>query len=245
MHATLAPLRPVLVCTAEAVDTAEWERRGLEVQLPGSGRSGGHSAPPVAIFFDESATTLVEFVRQARQQTGAPLILGVGNRGGMATGAMDSLFEATGATVLVETQQSQALAAASVAAIVRRLAPAEGHAGAAIIEIGPRTLIDLATRCIHRGESVQPLSPTEFRLLVALVRASGRPCSHDELVAKVWGSERVSGHHYLRLYVRYLRHKLEDDPKRPRLLQTVWGVGYRLLPSGRTAAITGAPITKR
>ena len=74
------------------------------------------------------------------------------------------------------------------------------------------------------------LSPIEFKLLTILIRDAGRAVSHAKLMAQVWGPEYVDSRHYLRLYVRYLRSKLEDDPKNPELILNEWGVGYRFEP---------------
>jgi two-component system KDP operon response regulator KdpE len=78
----------------------------------------------------------------------------------------------------------------------------------------------------RRGVPIE-LSPIEFRLLACLIREAGRVVSHAKLMAQVWGPEYVDCRHYLRLYIRYLRSKLEDDPRDPRLILTEWGVGYR------------------
>ena len=78
----------------------------------------------------------------------------------------------------------------------------------------------------RRGVPIE-LSPIEFRLLACLAREAGRVVSHAKLMAQVWGPEYVDCRHYLRLYIRYLRSKLEDDPRDPRLILTEWGVGYR------------------
>lgn len=83
----------------------------------------------------------------------------------------------------------------------------------------------------YRGGMLLDLSPTEFRLLVCLVRQAGRVVSHSKLIAQVWGSEYVSCRHYLRLYVRYLRAKIEDEPEKPELILSDWGVGYRFQPA--------------
>jgi DNA-binding response OmpR family regulator len=74
------------------------------------------------------------------------------------------------------------------------------------------------------------LSPIEFKLLALLVRESGRAVSHTKLIAHVWGPEYVDCRHYLRLYVRYLRSKLEDNPRSPERILNEWGVGYRFEP---------------
>jgi two-component system KDP operon response regulator KdpE len=76
------------------------------------------------------------------------------------------------------------------------------------------------------GERVD-LSPTEFRLLSVLVRYQGRVLPHEFLLTEVWGPEYVGEIDYLRLYISYLRRKLEKDPSNPTLIQNEWGVGYR------------------
>jgi two-component system KDP operon response regulator KdpE len=71
------------------------------------------------------------------------------------------------------------------------------------------------------------LSPTEFKLLSVLAKYKGRVLPHEFLLTEVWGAEYVGEIDYLRLYVSYLRRKLEKDPSNPDLIQNEWGVGYR------------------
>jgi DNA-binding response OmpR family regulator len=85
-------------------------------------------------------------------------------------------------------------------------------------------------KAFRRGIEVD-LSPIEFKLLAMLVRETGRPVSHSRLIAQVWGPEYVDCRHYLRLYIRYLRAKIEDLPESPELIQNEWGVGYRFEPA--------------
>jgi two-component system KDP operon response regulator KdpE len=84
-------------------------------------------------------------------------------------------------------------------------------------------------KAFRRGTEIE-LSPIEFKLLALLVRETGRPVSHSRLIAQVWGPEYVDCRHYLRLYIRYLRAKIEDVPETPELIQNEWGVGYRFEP---------------
>lgn len=81
-------------------------------------------------------------------------------------------------------------------------------------------------RVYRHGELID-LSPIEFRLLVSLVRERGRAVSHTKLLSTVWGPEYVDCRHYLRLYIKYLRSKIEPDPHSPQLILNEWGVGYR------------------
>jgi two-component system KDP operon response regulator KdpE len=71
------------------------------------------------------------------------------------------------------------------------------------------------------------LSPTEFRLLAVLARNHGRVLPHTYLLREVWGPEYMNAVDYLRLYITYLRQKIEEDPAQPTLIHTEWGVGYR------------------
>ena len=73
------------------------------------------------------------------------------------------------------------------------------------------------------------LRPTEYRLLFHLVQNAGWVVSHDQLLQKVWGYEYRDEPHYVRLYINYLRQKLEKDPADPKYILTERGVGYRFV----------------
>ncbi|MEL7625488.1 MAG: response regulator transcription factor [Anaerolineaceae bacterium] len=78
------------------------------------------------------------------------------------------------------------------------------------------------------GELVQ-LRPTEYRLLYHLVQNAGWVLTHDQILNKVWGYEYENEPHYVRLYINYLRKKLEVDPADPKYILTERGVGYRFV----------------
>jgi two-component system KDP operon response regulator KdpE len=78
------------------------------------------------------------------------------------------------------------------------------------------------------GELVQ-LRPTEYRLLYHLVQNAGWVLTHDQILNKVWGYEYENEPHYVRLYINYLRKKLEVDPSNPKYILTERGVGYRFV----------------
>lgn len=97
-----------------------------------------------------------------------------------------------------------------------------------IVEIGD-IRVDLDEHAVTRkGERVH-LTPNEFKLLAALVRHPGKVLTHNQLLKEVWGSANLQQTHYLRVYMNQLRHKLEEDPARPKHLQTELGVGYRFV----------------
>jgi two-component system KDP operon response regulator KdpE len=95
------------------------------------------------------------------------------------------------------------------------------------IVVDPDLTIDFSRReVIVRGQKVV-LRPTEYRLLYHLVSNAGRLLTHETLLSKVWGREYRDESHYLRLYITYLRQKLEKDPAHPQYILTERGVGYR------------------
>ncbi len=95
--------------------------------------------------------------------------------------------------------------------------------------------VDLSARAVHRDGLEIHLTPTEYKLLATLIRQAGRVITHRQLLHEVWGANYVEQTHYLRVYMAQLRHKLEKDPTRPRLLLTEPGIGYRLRESERPA----------
>ncbi len=77
-----------------------------------------------------------------------------------------------------------------------------------------------------RGEPVR-LSPTEFKLLSYLINNRGWVVTHEELLRNAWGPQYIGDKSFVKIYIRYLRHKIEKDPSKPELILTEWGVGYR------------------
>lgn len=72
------------------------------------------------------------------------------------------------------------------------------------------------------------LTSIEYRILLALIKAAGGVVTHRQLLTQVWGAESATETQYLRVYMNYLRRKIEPDPARPRYLLTEPGIGYRL-----------------
>jgi two-component system KDP operon response regulator KdpE len=89
--------------------------------------------------------------------------------------------------------------------------------------------VDFEKRQARRDGAEVHLTPIEFRLLAALAKHLGMVVTHRQLLREVWGPSHVEHTHYLRIYMKQLREKLEADPVRPRHLLTETGVGYRLL----------------
>ena len=76
-----------------------------------------------------------------------------------------------------------------------------------------------------RGKRVK-LSPTEFRILACLIKNRGWIVTHEQLLEKAWGPNYIGDKSFVKLYIRYLRQKIEEDPHKPKSILTERGVGY-------------------
>jgi two-component system, OmpR family, KDP operon response regulator KdpE len=88
--------------------------------------------------------------------------------------------------------------------------------------------IDLAQRAVFVDSERIQLSPKEYRLLQVLAQHAGNVVTHQHLLKEVWGITHLDDAHYLRIFIRKVRKKIEKDPTRPEILVTELGVGYRL-----------------
>lgn len=98
-----------------------------------------------------------------------------------------------------------------------------------VIRVDDRLTLDFGKREIWLDGELVKLRPTEYRLLYHLVKNAGWVMTYDQILAKVWGYEYRDETHYVRLYVNYLRQKLEKDPANPKYILTERGVGYRFV----------------
>ena len=115
-----------------------------------------------------------------------------------------------------------------VRAVLRRAAT-PGAPAHEVIEVDERLRLDFDRREVWVEGQLVRLRPTEYRMLYHLVQNAGWVVPHDQLLAKVWGYEYREETHYLRLYINYLRQKLEKDPSKPQYILTERGVGYRFV----------------
>ena len=126
---------------------------------------------------------------------------------------------------------------ARIGAMLRRLSWRE------LTQVGGLT-ISSADLSVERNGRKVFLSPIEFRLLACLTSAPGKVLTHQTLMARVWGAEYVDSRHYLRVYIRYLREKLEDAPSHPEMILSEWGIGYRFEPQGTASARAFAHVDR-
>ena len=97
------------------------------------------------------------------------------------------------------------------------------------VEIDERLRIDFSRNEVSVDQRVLRLTPTEHRLLYHLISNPGRVLTYETLLAKVWGYEYREEAHYVRLYINYLRQKIESDPSSPHYILTERGLGYRFV----------------
>ncbi len=115
-----------------------------------------------------------------------------------------------------------------IRAVLRRVEPSRPQTAEPLV-IDEDLAIDFPRReVIARGERIK-LRPTEYRLLLHLVENAGWIVQRETLLAKVWGPEYRDDNQFLRLYITYLRKKIEPDPANPRYILTERGVGYRFV----------------
>lgn len=102
----------------------------------------------------------------------------------------------------------------------------QGTGATAVMAVGDLH-VDLATRTVTLAGERLTLTPLEYKLLVTLMKHSGKVLTHRFLLREVWGPHATRESHYLRVFVAGLRRKLGDDPARSRYISTEQGVGYR------------------
>ena len=118
-----------------------------------------------------------------------------------------------------------------VKAVLRRSEGSGSSAGGNedVIQVDDRLKIDFGKREVWVEGELVKLRPTEYRLLYHLVQNAGWVLTYDQILTKVWGYEYRDETHYVRLYINYLRQKLEKDPANPVYILTERGVGYRFV----------------
>jgi two-component system KDP operon response regulator KdpE len=98
-----------------------------------------------------------------------------------------------------------------------------------IINVDEHLKLDFSKREIWLDGEIVKLRPTEYRLLYHLVKNAGWVLTYDQILSRVWGYEYRDEPHYVRLYINYLRQKIEKDPSNPIYILTERGVGYRFV----------------
>ena len=204
------------------------EGHGYRVIEVGTAREGLAQAAgrnPEIILLDLGLPDVdgLDVTRRLREWTATPIVV-LSARGleqdkirALDAGADDYLTKPFGVGELL----------ARIRVALRHAATPPGELADPVFTQGELT-VDLARRQVFLGASEVHLTPTEYKLLTLLVRHAGKVITQRQALKEVWGPNYANQTHYLRVYMAQLRHKLERDPARPRLLLTEPGVGYRL-----------------
>jgi len=169
----------------------------------------------------------IDFIRDVREWSNVPIIV-LSAR--VAEAEKIKALDAGADDYLTKPFGSGELLARVRATLRRQRAPAANDNG--VIQFGDVS-VDLRERTVTKSGASVHLTPTEYRLLTALLNNAGRVVTNPQLLREVWGPSHSESGHYLRVYMGHLRQKLEDDPAQPKYLQTETAVGYRLVLSAK------------
>jgi two-component system, OmpR family, KDP operon response regulator KdpE len=226
----MTTLRPVVLVVDDEQGIRRFlrtslESEGLEVEEAPTGREAltlAANRRADAMILDLGLPDIdgVEVIRQLRAWSAMPVI--VLSARSQETDKIAAL-DAGADDYVVKPFATGELVARVKAALRRAARPDEGRGPLQAGELR----IDLEARRVLRAGVETHLTPTEYRLLAALVRHPGKVLTQRSLLTEVWGPGYVERPHYLRIFMANLRRKLETDPARPRHLLTETGVGYR------------------
>jgi two-component system KDP operon response regulator KdpE len=213
----LRALRTILTAKQFRVTTASRGEEGLTLAV---------AQVPDLIILDISLPDMdgVEVCARLREWTQIPIIILSVREGerdkvdALDKGADDYLTKPFGIEELL----------ARIRVALRHSAQVQGSSKRTVITAGP-LVIDLAQHLVTRdGEEVK-LTATEFKLLAYLAANSGRVLTHKMILSHVWDPADADHVEYLRVYMRQLRKKLEDDPNQPKYILNEPGIGYRFM----------------
>ena len=215
-----APIRRFL-----RVSLANQNYNVIEAETGEKGIKLATSQPPDLIVLDLGLPDLdgMEIIRQLREWSTTPIIvLSARGRENDKVAALDA-----GADDYLTKPFSVSELLARVRVALRRAASNANEAGEPEFTV-QNLRVDMARRQVFLdGEEIH-LTPIEYRLLTTLIKYAGKVVTHRQLLKEVWGPNSVFETHYLRVYMGHLRHKIEADSARPKILITEPGVGYRL-----------------
>jgi len=207
---------------------AALESAGYRVVLAETGADGlreAASRSPDVVVLDLGLPDLdgLEVVRRLRDWSAVPIV--VLSARGREKDKIEALDGGADDYVTKPFAVGELLARVRVA--LRHTARAGDAGPGGTVSVGDLA-IDLDRRRVSVDGREIKLTPLEYKLLATLARSAGRVLTHAQLLREVWGAAHEAEHHYLRVYMGQLRHKIEREPSRPEFLLTEPGIGYRM-----------------
>ena len=216
-HQILRALRTILTAKQFKVSVASRGEEGLAMAA---------AQPPDLIILDLSLPDMdgVEVCARLREWTQVPIIILSVREGerdkviALDKGADDYLTKPFGIEELL----------ARIRVALRHSAQSMGSQKSQVISAGP-VVIDLVLHTVTRDGQEVKLTATEFKLLAYLAANAGRVLTNHSILSHVWDPAEADRVEYLRVYIRQLRKKLEEDPDHPCMIRNEPGIGYRFL----------------
>jgi two-component system KDP operon response regulator KdpE len=207
-----------------AIDAAGW--RLVEAETGQTGILEASQCSPDVIILDLGLPDVdgIQVIHRVREWSTVPIIiLSARGQENDKIAALDA-----GADDYVQKPFSVAELIARVRVALRHAASQSQRSPDSTVIAG-EIIIDLVRRAVTRGGEDVHLTPIEYKLLTTLARHAGLVMTHRQLLREVWGPGHAEDSTYLRMFVRQLRQKLEDNPAQPKQLLTEVGVGYRFV----------------
>ncbi|MFP4640841.1 MAG: response regulator transcription factor [Chloroflexota bacterium] len=204
------------------------EKAGYEVDVASSGAEGlkmMYEQQPDIIVLDVMMPVMDgwEVCRRIRQLSDVPVI--------MLTAKSDEKDKVRGFKLGVDDYVTKPFSfaefTARIGAILQR-ADGDSSAKKPYVYSGKGLTLDIGAHRVKVDDTQIDLTPKEFRLLAALAESNGSPVSTESLLSRVWGPEYRGETEHVKRYIWLLRHKIERNPAKPKLILTERGVGYRL-----------------
>jgi two-component system KDP operon response regulator KdpE len=197
----------------------------IEASNAADGLRHAQTASPDVVLVDLDLPDIdgFEFTRRVRRSSPVPILV--------MSARTDELSTVRALDVGADDYLTQPIRAGELGARVRvalRHGTRTTEAPSGTLAIGKRVRVDLVRRVVRvEGEEVH-LTPLEYDFLAVLVKNANQVLSHQSLLEQIWGPEHTQQLEYLRVYMKALRLKLEQNPTKPQHLLTELGVGYRL-----------------